>query len=135
VDRPRGFAQSIVFLFGAFFTLFWGKIATRWYRNRSLQPIETGYVVAVPFEFDPAKSASAKADPNRGIDFDEVQVLWLDPSRIEVPLPFAEEPRLAVIGKIGPKIWTAIVTQRGENIRIISVRRAHPKEEKIYEQG
>jgi uncharacterized DUF497 family protein len=91
--------------------------------------------MAVPFEFDPAKSASAKADPNRGIDFVEAQVLWLDPDRIEVPLPFAEEPRLAVIGKIGPKIWTAIVTQRGENIRIISMRRAHPKEEKIYEQG
>jgi hypothetical protein len=93
-----------------------------------------GYLIAVPFEFDPAKSASAKADPNRGIDFEEAQVLWLDADRVEVPLPFAEEPRLAVIGRIGPKIWTAIVTQRGENIRIISIRRAHPKEEKIYEQ-
>jgi uncharacterized DUF497 family protein len=50
-------------------------------------------------------------------------------------LPFAAEPRVAVIGKIDLKIWTAIITQRGENIRIISVRRAHPKEEKIYEQG
>jgi uncharacterized DUF497 family protein len=89
----------------------------------------------VPFEFDSAKSAATKADPNRGIDFREAQVLWLDPNRIEVPLPFAVEPRLAVIGKIGPKIWTAIVTERGENTRIISVRRAHPKEEKIYEQG
>jgi uncharacterized DUF497 family protein len=39
-----------------------------------------------------------------------------------------------VIGKIGPDLWTAIATQRGENIRIISVRRAHPKEEKIYAQ-
>ena len=88
----------------------------------------------MPFEFDPAKSASAKADPNRGIDFEKAQVLWLDPDRVEVPLPFAEEPRFAVIGRIGPTIWTAIVTQRGDNIRIISVRRAHPKEEKIYEQ-
>ena len=89
----------------------------------------------MPFEYDPEKSARTKADPNRGIDFEEAQALWLDPGVIEVPLPFEVEPRLAVIGKIGPRIWTAIVTQRGENIRIISVRRAHPKEEKIYEQS
>jgi uncharacterized DUF497 family protein len=89
----------------------------------------------VSFEFDQDKSARIKADPNRGIDFIETQALWLDPNRVEVPLPFAAEPRVAVIGKIDLKIWTAIITQRGENIRIISVRRAHPKEEKIYEQG
>jgi hypothetical protein len=40
-----------------------------------------------------------------------------------------------VIGKIDQKVWTAIITQRGENIRIISVRRAHPKEERIYEES
>jgi len=88
----------------------------------------------VPFEFDPAKSAFTKADPNRRISFEEAQTLWLDHNRIEIPLPFISEPRTAVIGKIGPDLWTAIVTPRGENIRIISVRRAHPKEEKIYEQ-
>lgn len=87
------------------------------------------------FEFDPEKSARAKEDPNRGIDFVEVQTLWLDPNHIEIPLPFEPEPRLAVIGRINSKIWTAIITQRGANIRIISVRRAHPKEEKIYEHG
>jgi len=32
-----------------------------------------GYLIAVPFEFDPAKSASTKADPNRKIDFEEAQ--------------------------------------------------------------
>lgn len=88
----------------------------------------------MPFEFDSAKSARAKADPNRGIDFAEAQALWLDQNRIEVPLPFKLESRTAVIGKIGLELWTAIITQRGENIRIISVRRAHPTEEKIYEQ-
>jgi uncharacterized DUF497 family protein len=89
----------------------------------------------VTFEFDPEKSARTKGDPNRGIDFEEAQALWLDPNYIEIPLPFEPEPRLAVIGRINLRIWTAIVTQRGSNIRIISVRRAHPKEEKIYEQG
>ncbi len=89
----------------------------------------------MPFEFDPEKSARTKADANRGIDFEEAQMLWLDPDRIEVPLPFEAEARFAVIGRIGSRVWTAIVTQRGENIRIIRVRRAHSKEEEIYEQG
>ena len=88
----------------------------------------------MPFEYDPEKSARTKADPNRGIDFEEAQGLWLDPDRVEIPLPFEAEPRLAVIGKLGSKLWTAIITQRGEAIRIISVRRAHTSEEKIYEQ-
>jgi uncharacterized protein len=88
----------------------------------------------VRFEFDPAKSALTKADPNRSISFEEAQAIWIDLNHIELPLPFISEPRTAVIGKIGPDLWTAIVTQRGENIRIISVRRAHPKEEKIYAQ-
>ena len=87
------------------------------------------------FEFDPKKSARTRADPNRGIDFVEAQAIWLDPDRIEIPLPFAVEPRVAVIGRIGSKLWTAIVTHRGGHIRLISVRRARPNEEKIYEQS
>ena len=88
----------------------------------------------MPFEFDPAKSALTKADPNRRISFEEARAIWIDQNHIELPLPLTAEPRTAVIGKIGPDLWTAIVTQRGENTRIISVRRAHPKEEKIYAQ-
>ena len=87
------------------------------------------------FEFDPEKSARTRADTNRGIDFVEAQVIWLDPDRIEVPLPLSVAPRLAVIGRIGSKLWTAIVTHRGDRIRLISVRRARPNEKKIYEQS
>ncbi len=82
------------------------------------------------FEFDLAKSALTKADLNPRISFDEAQAIWIDQNYIELPLPFTSEPLTAVIGKIGPDLWTAIATQRGENIWIISVRRAHPKEEK-----
>jgi uncharacterized DUF497 family protein len=89
----------------------------------------------VSFEFDREKSARTKADPHRGIDFEEAQAIWLDPNHIEIPLPFNAEPRIAVIGRIRFKVWTVIVTQRGNNIRIISVRRAHPKEKTIYEEG
>lgn len=43
------------------------------------------------------------------------------------------EPRKLVIGKIEQKYWTAVIAERGENIRIISVRRSRRKEIEIYE--
>jgi uncharacterized DUF497 family protein len=89
----------------------------------------------VEFEFDPRKSAQTKADPNRGIDFVEAQALFSDPYLLEIPLPFETEPRMAMIGKIEAKIWTAITTRRGDKVRIISVRRAHKSEEKLYVQS
>jgi dTDP-4-amino-4,6-dideoxygalactose transaminase len=70
----------------------------------------------VPFEFDPAKSALTKADPNRSINFEDAQAIWIDQNHIELPLPFISEPCTAVIGKIGPDRCTAMVTQRGEDI-------------------
>jgi uncharacterized protein len=88
---------------------------------------------ALTFEFDPEKSARTKADPNRGIDFAEARQLWNDPDRLEIPLPFSAEPRRAIVGRIRLKLWTAIVTDRHKKIRIISIRRAHKKEEELYE--
>jgi uncharacterized DUF497 family protein len=38
-----------------------------------------------------------------------------------------------VIGKIERKHWTAVIAERGENIRIISVRRSRRKEIETYE--
>jgi len=38
-----------------------------------------------------------------------------------------------VIGKIGEKHWTGIITYRNENIRIISMRRARNEEIELYE--
>ena len=38
-----------------------------------------------------------------------------------------------VIGKISNKHWSAIITYRGEAIRIISVRRSRREEVELYE--
>jgi len=38
-----------------------------------------------------------------------------------------------IVGKILDKHWSAIITYRDENIRIISVRRARDEEIEIYE--
>ena len=50
-----------------------------------------------------------------------------------VDTQFLSEPRDLVIGRIGEKVWTAVVTKRGAAIRIISVRRSRDEEVRRYE--
>ena len=83
------------------------------------------------FEFAPAKSKNNKK--KHGIDFIEAQALWEDPDLLEIPAITTDEQRFLVIGKIAVKYWSGIITYRGENIRIISVRRARDEEIEIYE--
>jgi hypothetical protein len=83
------------------------------------------------FEFDRNKSGSNKT--KHGIDFREAQALWEDPDFIEIPAKTSDEPRFLVIGQIAGKHWAAVITYRGDRIRIISVRRAGQKEIDIYE--
>ncbi len=84
------------------------------------------------FEFDKNKSAINKSKHN--IDFKEAQELWSDPYSFEIPSPQCEdEERYLVLGKIQSNNYTAIITYRDNNIRIISVRRSREKEIKLYE--
>lgn len=83
------------------------------------------------FEFDESKSRANLE--KHGIDFVQAQVLWSDPDLIEIPAVTVDEPRLLVIGRIDGKHWSAVITYRGENIRIISVRRSRSEEVAIYE--
>jgi len=83
------------------------------------------------FEFDPRKSQSNLK--KHGIDFVEAQLLWLDPYLLEIPAKTIDEPRYLMLGKIVDKHWSAVVTHRNENIRIISVRRARIEEVELYE--
>ena len=83
------------------------------------------------FEFDPKKSDTNKT--KHGIDFHEAQALWDDPDFIEIPVTTSDEPRQLVIGKISGKHWSAVVTYRGEKIRIISSRRSRKEEVDLYE--
>ncbi len=83
------------------------------------------------FEFDPTKSDLNKN--KHGIDFIEAQELWDDIDLLEIPAKALDEPRSLVIGKIGEKHWTGIITYRDDTIRIISVRRARNEEVELYE--
>jgi hypothetical protein len=83
------------------------------------------------FEFDSSKSQRNRE--KHGINFDEAQALWNDEDRLEIPAKTLDEPRFLVVGKINNKYWSAIITYRDENIRIISVRRSRDEEIEIYE--
>lgn len=83
------------------------------------------------FEYDERKSQSNLK--KHDIDFVEAQALWNDPYLFEIPARTTDEERFLVIGKIQEKHWSAVVTPRDGNIRIISVRRSRTEEVAIYE--
>jgi hypothetical protein len=91
-----------------------------------------GYNQFATFEFDPSKS---KANLEKhGIDFIEAQKLWEHPVlRLLSKVP--GELRELVIGQIGSKYWTAIITRREGAIRLISCRRSRDEEKKLYEKS
>ena len=84
------------------------------------------------FEYDPAKSAANKE--KHGIDFEEAQFLWDDPCAITADAQSDSEPRFLVIGRIHEVFWTAVITYRGNAIRIISVRRSRKVEVIHYDE-
>ena len=83
------------------------------------------------FEFDEVKSQTNL--DKQGIDFVAAQGLWKDPYLLEIRAKSEDEPRFLLIGKIGEKHWSAVVTYRDARIRLISVRRSRKKEVELYE--
>jgi len=83
------------------------------------------------FEFNPDKSRINQE--KHGISFQQAQLLWDDPDYIEIPLKMSDEAQFLVIGQIEGKIWSGIITYRGESIRLISVRRSRKEERALYE--
>ena len=83
------------------------------------------------FEYDEAKSLSNAE--KHGIDFIAAQAIWEDPDAIEIQAKSYDEERFIVIGLIGNKHWSAVITYRDTRIRLISVRRSRPQEVQLYE--
>lgn len=83
------------------------------------------------FEFDLNKSAANVR--KHGIDFSAAQALWQDPDLLELQARCDDEPRFLLIGRVRGQHWSAIVTYRGDAIRIISVRRSRRSEVTFYE--
>ncbi len=85
----------------------------------------------ITFEFDETKSQTNLL--KHGINFIDAQALWDDPSLLEIAANTEDEPRYLMIGLIQNKHWSAIITYRGSNVRLISVRRSRTEEVALYE--
>jgi uncharacterized protein len=85
------------------------------------------------FEYDPSKSRLNEL--KHGISFDEAKALWDDPDAYIAPTKTTGEERFLIVGEIEGKGWTAVITFRGETIRIISVRRSRTREIEEYDHN
>jgi uncharacterized protein len=85
------------------------------------------------FEWDESKNAYNKSEHGFGFElayeFDWDSAGFTDRSR-----SIDGETRYAAVGYCREKLYTIIYTNRGDTIRIISMRRSNRKEERAYEQ-
>jgi len=86
----------------------------------------------VRFDFDPAKAASNLK--KHGVSFADAEGVFYDPLAIHQLDPDSEdEERFVAVGMGSTGIILAVYTLRGEEIRLISARRATRREVKSYE--
>jgi uncharacterized DUF497 family protein len=88
------------------------------------------------FEWDPNK-ARRNFEIN-GVSFDEASTAFKDTLSLTIddPLHSDEEDRFILIGNSARnRLLVVVHTERGENIRIISARKATKKERKQYEKN
>ncbi|MGB5156828.1 BrnT family toxin [Desulfobacterium sp. N47] len=75
---------------------------------------------------------------NHGISFDEASTVFSDPlsQTIDDPLHSEDEERFVLIGRsIQGRLLVIVHTERGDRIRIISVRLATKRERFRYEEN
>jgi len=91
--------------------------------------------VALEFEWDPHKAAANLA--KHAVSFEDAATVFGDPlGRIMAdPRHSAEEERLVLLGlSRGKRLLAVMYVDRGGAIRIISARRATPRERRTYEE-
>jgi uncharacterized DUF497 family protein len=89
------------------------------------------YDIIVQLEFDPAKNARNIRE--RGIslerfaDMDLETAVAIEDARIDYG-----ERRVRLFGNIDDRLHVAVITYRGDTVRVISLRRANDREERKY---
>ena len=88
------------------------------------------------FEWDANKAESNLA--KHGVSFEEAATAFGDPLSLTIPDPAHSqtEARFIILGRshLG-RLLVVIHTERGDNIRVISARRASRRERKDYEEA
>lgn len=83
------------------------------------------------FEFHKEKSEANRQ--KHGMSLEDATRIW-EEAYLDVTARTVDEPRWMAIGEIEGKLYACIYTRRGEAIRLISCRRASPKEEGVYHE-
>ncbi|MEJ2210552.1 MAG: BrnT family toxin [Anaerolineae bacterium] len=92
--------------------------------------------MTIGFEWD-AEKAQTNLRKHR-VSFDEAVTVFNDPFSVTIldPEHSDDEDRFIDVGISDTgDVLVVIYTERGENIRIISCRRATPRERRLYEEG
>lgn len=88
------------------------------------------------FEWDDGK---AKTNARKhGVSFEEAATVFADPLSLTIPDPAHSEAekRHVILGEsFTGKLLVVVHTERGDNLRIISARRATRRERQNYEEG
>ena len=91
--------------------------------------------MALTFEWDSRKARSNLS--KHGISFEEASTIFGDSFSLTVPDPdhSITERRYITVGRaFSGNLLVVVHTDRGNNIRIISARRASRRERRVYEQ-
>lgn len=82
-------------------------------------------------EFDPAKNARNIRE--RGISFECFADMDLETAIAveDVRMEYGER-RIRLLGSIYGRVHVAVITYRGDKVRVISIRRANAREERKY---
>ncbi len=88
------------------------------------------------FKYDPQKSKTIKANPKRGISFEEAKSLWEEPYYEDFRSDDPEQFR--AIGWVGNMLFTVIYEVRedsiGEYYHLVTLWKATQQEVRLYEQ-
>jgi uncharacterized DUF497 family protein len=88
------------------------------------------------FHFDERKSKRLRANPKRGIGFEEVQEIFLHPYYLDQRSDLPEQHR--AIGWVGGRLYTVIFELRddeaGEYYHLVTLWKATRQEQRLYEE-
>jgi len=88
------------------------------------------------FRFDPRKSKVLRANPKRGIGFEEAQEIFSHPHYVDQRTDVPEQYR--AIGWVGTRLYSVIFEIRedakGEYFHLVTVWKATREERELYEE-
>jgi uncharacterized DUF497 family protein len=89
------------------------------------------------FEFDERKSSRLRANPKRGIGFEEAQEIFSHPYYLDQRSDLLEQYR--AIGWVAAELYSVVFEVRedddGEFYHLVTLWKATPQERQLYEQN